>query len=355
MLIPATISLLISTIFLNLGLAAGGAVLAPQKAQAAGKVLGVVEYSPPNNIKVEPAASKLNKAMVRVMEESKRLPALPQLPGLDLPLNSLPQNADKPVEMENNPEAVEFDLAAENGAIFDAQKNQLYFSKRPDRAWPIASITKLFTAYTFLDYNPGWDAVYEIKAEDKREGGRIYLYTGDQVTVKDLFYFSLVGSDNTATAALVHATGLSEPEFTQKINEKIKNLGLKNTRFADAVGLSDNNISTAREIALFAKIALAQPDISRAALTKRYEFTTKQGKKKSIDSTDQLLSAFPENGVKIMGGKTGFINASGYCLVSCFKNEAGEEIVTVVLGAKSDADRFALTKKMVDLYYGAKP
>jgi len=360
MLIPAAISLLISSIFLNFGLAAGGAFTKPQKAEAAeaGRVLGVIEYLAEENLLVE-REDKFNQAIVKVIEEAKSLPlpALPQLPGLELPLNSLPPDSAKPENgvIRDNPETVDFDLPAANGVIFDLQNDQLYFAKRPDRAWPIASITKLFTAYTFLEYNPGWETVYEIKAEDKREGGRIYLFTGDKVKVKDLFYFSLVGSDNTATAALVHSTGMSELEFAQKINDKNKNLGLKNTRLADAVGLSDNNISTAREIALFAKTALAEPEISRAVLTKKYEFTTEQGKRKSIESTDQLLNVFPANGVNILGGKTGFINSSGYGLVSRFKDEAGKEIVTVVLGAKSDGDRFALTRKMVELYYGAKP
>jgi len=356
MLIPITISLLISTIFLNLGLAFGGAFTQTKNARAveAGKVLGVTEYLAKENLLVE-RGNEFNQAIVKVIEKAKSLPmpALPQLPGLDLPLNTLPQNGDK--QETDNPATVNFALPAANGVIFDLQNNQLYFAKQPDRAWPIASITKLFTAYTFLDYNPGWETVYEIKAEDKCAGGKIYLFTGDKVKVKDLFYFSLVGSDNTATAALVRSTGMSEPEFVQKINDKIKSLGLKNTRFADTIGLSDDNISTAREVALFTKAALAEPEISRAVLTKKYEFTTEQGKPKSIESTDQLLNVFPENGVSLLGGKTGFIDSAGYCLVSRFKNDAGQEIVTVVLGAKSDGDRFDLTKKLVELYYGAKP
>jgi serine-type D-Ala-D-Ala carboxypeptidase (penicillin-binding protein 5/6) len=355
MIIPATISLLISTIFLNLALAINFDFKAQDKVNAAGngRVLGVTEYQAEKNIFVEPG-NKLNDAIVQVIEEAKSLPlpTLPQLPSLDLPMQKLPENSDND---QANKESVDFDLPAENGAIFDLQNDQLFFSKRSDRAWPIASITKLFTAYTFLDFNPGWETSYEIKAEDKREGGKIYFFPGDIVKVKDLFYFSLVGSDNTATIALVHSTGLSEQEFVQKMNEKIKEMGLKNTRFEDAVGLSQANISTAREIALFAKTALANSEISRATLTKRYECATEQGRKKSIDSTDQLLDVFPENGVNILGGKTGFINSAGYCLVGRFKNHLDKEIITVVLGADSDTDRFDLTKKMVKLYYGAQP
>ena len=276
---------------------------------------------------------------------------MPPLPQLNLPTEKLPPDREK----EAAAKTVSFDLAAENGAILDGQSQDLFFSKRPDRTWSIASITKLFTAYTFLDYNPGWETIYEIKPGDKREGGKIYLFTGDKVKVKDLFYFSLVGSDNTATAALVSSTGLTEAEFVAKVNNKIKELGLKNTRITDVAGLGDANISTAREIAQFANIALETEKISRASLTKKYEFTTEQGRKKSITSTNELLNIFPESKISLLGGKTGYINASGYCLVSKFKGQDGRSIVIVVLGADSDASRFSLTKELVNLYYGVKP
>ena len=351
MLIPAAISLILSAIFLNLSLLFPGAVSFPHGFEPvqAGRVMGMSESAAKRDVLIE-QNENLNKAIVRVMEDAKTLPlpALPQLPSLDLPLVRLPENQNKQAEADK----INYDLPAANGVIFDCQNNNLYFAKRSDRQWPIASITKLFTAYTFLDYNPGWETSLTVKAEDKREGGEIYLFAGDKVKVKDLFYFSLVGSDNTATAALVRSTGLSEEEFVQKMNLKIKELGLVNTRLVDSVGLKDSNISTAREVAEFASMALARPEISRASLTKKYEFTTEQGRKKSITSTNELLSSFPQGGVNILGGKTGFMNSAGYCFVGQFANQAGEAIVTVVLGADSDSGRFVLTKKLVELYYG---
>jgi len=355
MFIPVTISLILSTIFLNLGLALSGQFLVSDNINSAkaGLVLGVSEYQAASKIMVE-QGNNFNQAVVRVMDDVKSLPlpSLPQLPQFNMPMQKLPQS---PVKEAVATETVSFDLAAENGAILDCQNYNLFFSKRPDRAWPIASITKLFTAYTFLDYNPGWETIYEIKATDKREGGKIYLFTGDKVKIKDLFYFSLVGSDNTATAALVSSTGMAEEEFVAKINNKIKDLGLKNTRIVDAAGLKDGNISTAREIAQFANVALEADEINRAALTKKYEFTTEQGRKKVISATNELLNIFPEEDISLLGGKTGHINSSGYCLVSKFKGVDGRAIVTVVLGADSETSRFGLTKKLVDLYYSAKP
>ncbi len=354
MLIPIAIGLVVSTIFLNLNFFIQGDFITSgqNKRIKTGQVLGAAEYNGQGEISVE-QDNYLNQALAQVIEEVKTLPLpqLFQLPQLDQPIERLPLSQDDPPAGEQEPAIINFDFPAEVGLISDSNGDKLFFAKRPDRTWPIASITKLFTALTFLDYNPGFETSYVIKPSDKREGGKIYLFTGDQVTVQDLFYFSLVGSDNTATAALVQTTGLSEGEFIEKINDKIKALGLKHTRIVDPVGLNDGNISTAREIAEFSRIALANPEINRASLTKKYEFTTKQGRKKSIINTNELLASFPDKNISILGGKTGYINASGYCLVSQFKNDQGKTIVTVVLGADTDAGRFSITERLVDLYY----
>lgn len=348
MLIPITISLLISAIFLNFGLAFNGSFFSTEKIEPVsnGLVFGVTEFQETDRPEVD-QGSNFNKAISIVINEVKAIsiPQIFQPPQLDQSMFQSQAEKEKPIV---------FDFLAKNGVIL-AEDNNLFFAEQPDQVRPIASITKLFMAYTFLDYNPGWEFSYEIRPEDKREGGKIYLFTGDRVTVKDLFYFSLVGSDNTATAALVQTTGLSETEFVEKMNLKIKELGFKNTKLVDPVGLGDGNISTAREIALFTKIALAKEEISRASLTKRYEFNTAQGRKKTISSTNELLSSYPEKGISILGGKTGYINSSGYCLVGQFKKFDGRAIVTVILGATSDSDRFELTKKLVDLYYDNQP
>lgn len=359
MLIPAALGLIISTLFLNFFPFAKSVVFVSQQNNllSSSQVLGASEEKRWDNFFNQKNINPLSQSVARVLSDAKSLPLprIKQLPEIAEPIRKLPANEEKVSGNKISLELKTEDFTAQNGVILDCDNDDLSFARRPDRPWPIASITKLFTVYTFLDYNPGWEQIYEIKAEDRREGGKIYLFTGDKVTVKDLFYFSLVGSDNTATAALVAATGLSEEKFVEKMNDKIKESGLKNTRLVEPVGLKDGNISTAREVAMFAKIALAKDEIKKASLTKKYEFFTKQGRKKSITNTDDLLNIYPDQGVEILGGKTGYINSSGYCLVGSFKNNQGKSIITVILGADSDNGRFSLTKKLVDLFYKNKP
>ncbi|MEK7097490.1 MAG: serine hydrolase, partial [Patescibacteria group bacterium] len=227
---------------------------------------------------------------------------------------------------------------------------KILFDKNADKEAPIASITKLMTALVFLDHNPGWETIYEMKAEDKREGGKINLFTGEKVMVRDLFYSSLVASDNVATIGLINSTGMSLDDFIAKMNEKAMEIGLDNTKFRDPLGLNDNNVSNALEIARLANKTLLKDEIREATMTKIYEFKTQQGRAKIVYSTDDLLSVFPEDGIEIKGGKTGYTEAAGYCFVGKFGND-GDEIISVVLNGDSKNSRFDQTHTLVKWIY----
>jgi len=257
----------------------------------------------------------------------------------------------KPVIPQKIDQASNLEILADSSIAIDYKSRAVLFNQQADKQMPIASITKLMTALVFLDYNPGWEVVYQIRPEDIKNEGKVYLLPSDQVKVKNLFYLSLVGSANSATMALVHATGLTTEEFINQMNQKAQDLGLTFTTFDDPTGLSNNNVSTAVEIAKFTQVALADEVISQASLTKKYEFNTLSGRQIVAQNTDDLLDIFLQNGIKILGGKTGYIKTSGYCLVSKFINQAGHEIITVVLGAVSDSARFSQTKELAEWIY----
>ena len=305
-----------------------------------GKVLGIAEEN------TNYLYNRLDSVASKVVDGVKRLP-IPHLPRTEQAQGKLPDNKDKLEKIEVTP----FELNAVYGAVMDTQNNEILFNKEANKEWPIASITKLVTALVFLDNNPGWDGIYTITREDRRDGGKIYLYTGERVKIKDLFFLSLVGSANTATIGLVHSTGMTENEFVKKMNEKVKSLGLENTRFHDPVGLNNYNISTAKEIAKFAQVALSNKDITAATLTKKYEFTTQGGRRKVAYNTDDLLDIFPQNGVRILGGKTGYLMASGYCFVGKFTDHDGREMISVFLGGDTRSSRFTETHELIEWAY----
>lgn len=252
---------------------------------------------------------------------------------------------------EKKSDAVDIDLSAYSAAVLDVKDNLFIFEKNSNDRLRIASITKLMTALVFLDHNPGWDQVYEIKREDRRDGGKIYLYLGEKVTIRDLFYAMLVGSDNSATIALVHSTGLSEADFVALMNEKARSLGLLQTNFIDPVGLSNDNLSTAREVALLAQAALSKKEINQAVSTEKTEFSTVAGAIKTIESTDVLLNNFSDENIKILGGKTGYTELAGYCFVAKFVDASQHEIISVVLKTPTENERFKQTAKLVRWVY----
>lgn len=203
------------------------------------------------------------------------------------------------------------------------------------------------TALVFLENNPGWEESYTITRDDNIAGGYLNLFLGEQIKIKDIFATSLIASDNGAAMALVHASGLSEEEFVNKMNEKAKALFLVNTQFIDPTGLSDSNVSTAREVALLAKEALMKNEINDVVSKKEYLFSTPGGREKKIESTNYLLFDTSKNNFQILGAKTGYTDEAGYCFVGRFA-EDNREVISVVLNSDGKNERFKETKNLIN-------
>jgi D-alanyl-D-alanine carboxypeptidase len=283
------------------------------------------------------------------MEQAYDVPAETYAPFY--PENNLPKNQTIVVVPAKNDGMANLSIAASSSFAIDRDTGTILWSSNADAVRPIASITKLMTAFVFLNSRPDMDKIYQLQAEDVRVGGKSYIYPGDQVKVKDLFYLTLVGSDNTAAVALAKSLGLTEDEFVAKMNQQAKDFGLVNTKFDDISGLSSGNVSTAKEVLTLARKCLAVPQIRDTTIQNNYEFSTVGGRDVRIESTDQLLSIFPVDGINIVGGKTGHTNEAGYCFVGEFINSSGRKIMSVVMGTDSDAERFIQSKKLVKWIY----
>ncbi len=289
--------------------------------QASGKVLGIVEENvslTENNLATE--ILKQQAVFLPVVKEKNLTPVM------------------KDIHM------TEPEIFADSATVFDLTSRTVLYEKNAEDVASIASITKLITALVVLDLEPDLKQEYTLTENDRREGGRIFLFLGDTVTIDDLFNISLVGSGNTATVALVHALGFNEQEFVIKMNEKARELGLLNTKFVDPIGLSFNNVSTAYEVVEIIKTALEQEKIKITVTKSNYILKTKQGKIKRIESTDQLLNQ--KNDYQIIGGKTGYLVSAGFCFAGQFKQN-GHEIISVVLGSNGVEQRFVDTHNLV--------
>ncbi|PKM89107.1 hypothetical protein CVU83_00600 [Candidatus Falkowbacteria bacterium HGW-Falkowbacteria-2] len=252
----------------------------------------------------------------------------------------LPENSDKPVVTEAP------SVSAKSAAVLTDDGHVWLEVKSGERQQPIASITKLMTALVFLDKNPGWEKTYTISRADLVDGGKVNLFVGDTVTIKDLFNSSLVASDNGATLALARSTGLSDDEFIVAMNIKAKALGLMQSSFADPIGLNNDNLSNAKDVARLAKAALDQPDIAAAVGKPSYEFITVKGRTKKLESTDWLLETDSVSGMQAVGGKTGYTDSAGYCFVGRFRDVSGRSVIVVVLDSGGKNERFQQARSL---------
>ena len=232
----------------------------------------------------------------------------------------------------------EFRLTAKSALVLDLDKGTVLYDKNSEEVRSIASLTKLMTAMVFLESGVDLFDTITISRQDARTSARSHLRPGETFYLLDLLHASLMPSDNRATRALVRATGLSPQEFVERMNRKADSLGLVNTEFSDPTGLDADNVSTAWETAKLLKMALSYPLISQITTKTSYKFfcLNKRRRMHQLSNSNRLL----RDDYEVLGGKTGFIGRSGWCLAVMLKN-IEEKLCVVVLGASSNMRRFA--------------
>ncbi|MBI3255515.1 MAG: D-alanyl-D-alanine carboxypeptidase [Candidatus Andersenbacteria bacterium] len=239
----------------------------------------------------------------------------------------------------------QFDAAS--AVLLDTTDTHILFQQNAFERRPIASISKLMTAMVALDYGIPWDKEADIQLEEYTQGGRLLLFNGEKVTMRDLFNASLLGSANNATLAYVRQLGMPKQEFIQAMNRKAVELGLEQTEFFDVTGLNPKNVSTAYEVAVLAKTAFEKyPDIAKATSQKEYAFTVAtSGRAHTIRNTNKLVS---ELGDATGGTKTGYLYEANYCLVMAGEGELASRI-GVILGSPSENGNFGDMRRLLHL------
>lgn len=223
--------------------------------------------------------------------------------------------------------------------LIDTKRGTLIAVKQADMPRPIASITKLMAALVVLDRNPDWNRFITFESKDQRKGDIARIFPGEEFRIGDIWNLMLVASSNDAAALLSRAMFGSEAEFVVAMNKKARDLGLYRTHFEDAAGLSVENVSTAREVAIMARLALSFPKIRNTVVQRQITFLPEGKLPRSAYSTNQLLRWFNLPGVQLFGGKTGHIDESGYNFVLA-AGDSGHELIGVVLGSSTNNARF---------------
>jgi D-alanyl-D-alanine carboxypeptidase (penicillin-binding protein 5/6) len=230
--------------------------------------------------------------------------------------------------------------------LVDPRDDSVLASSSPNKRLPIASTTKLMTAYLVLKHlKPDQmiaAASYHPSASAEITLG---LRPGERMRVRDLLYGLLLPSASDAAETLAVGVSGSVPAFVTAMNQAAQQLGLTDTSYANPIGLDDpDNYSSARDLVTLASILLRNPLFARIVNTP--SATLQSGDHpRQVTSRDTLLGEVPW----INGVKTGHTLGAGYVLVGSGSQDS-TTLISAVLGAPDEATRDADTLKL--LQYG---
>jgi D-alanyl-D-alanine carboxypeptidase (penicillin-binding protein 5/6) len=236
-----------------------------------------------------------------------------------------------------------FSTDAKSYLAVDLANGQVLEKRNEDTRLPVASLTKLMTAYVILRGQPLEKEMsvpaFSVRQDDSLMG----ISQNEKLTVRDLLRGLLVNSGSDAAQTLAINDSGSNQAFVVKMNSESQRIGLANTHFDNPVGWdSQNNYSSAKDMAILARILLNNDFFKETVSKKSLIVTTKGGRQIKLVNTNLLL-----NDSDIVGVKTGFTNNAGECLVN-LRVKDGHSIMTVVIGSR---DRFGQTRSFLDWIY----
>ena len=259
--------------------------------------------------------------------------------------NIIEENEKKEIE-ETASEYSRPTINSRKYVIYDRLSGRCIYGKDENKQTAMASTTKIMTILIVLEHCKLTDVVTMDKKAAKTGGSRLGLSEGDKVTVNDLLYGLMLRSGNDAAVALAIHTAGSVEKFAQLMNDKAKELGLKNTHFVTPHGLDNpEHYTTAFELAKLTDYALKNEKVLEIVKTKTTTINI-NGYNRQISNTNELLG----NVEGVYGVKTGFTNNAGRCLVTAVKR-GDMDLIIVVIGADTRKDRAKDSMKLIEYAY----
>ena len=236
-------------------------------------------------------------------------------------------------------------IVAKAYVLVDVLSGQTLAAQNADEPREPASLTKLMTAYlAFAALRDKQIVPSQMVTVSERawraEGSRMFIEPRKAVSVDELLRGEIVQSGNDAAIALAETIAGSEVAFVERMNSEAARLGMKNTHFVNATGLSaPQHVSTAADLArIAAAIVRDFPEYYPLYSIKEYRYNNI-----TQSNRNRLLWSDPY----VDGMKTGFTDAAGYCLVASAKR-GPRRLLSVVLGAGSDAARASESQKLLN-------
>ena len=242
-------------------------------------------------------------------------------------------------------------VEAKGWLAYDLTQDEILCGNKIDEARPIASITKLMTAVVGMEFAGGVDQRIRIGPEAAAVGeASMHLTKGEVLTVKELMYGMLLRSGNDAAEALAQGVGQRRSMFIQLMNQKAKELGMKQTEFVNPTGLDEDNgranLSSPLDLAVLVKYIIKEhKEIVNICGTSEIRLpATNEHKFYYLVSQLGLEQTYP--GMK--GLKPGNSDYAGLTLVG-LAEDGGREVVAVLLDSPSPRED---VRKLFDRAFG---
>jgi D-alanyl-D-alanine endopeptidase (penicillin-binding protein 7) len=229
--------------------------------------------------------------------------------------------------------------------VMDQDTGQVLAQKNDNVVLPVASLTKVMTALLVVEAKQPMDEVLTITEEDvdKERNSRSRLKIGSTLTREEALRLALMSSENRAA----HALGRTYPggltKMVEAMNARARALGMQNTRYVDPTGLSNENRSTARDVATLVAVAGKHPVIRDFSTTPTH-LAELSGRTLQYRNSNRLVRS-EESGWEIALQKTGYIVEAGRCL-TMLANVAGHNLIMVLLDADTNGARVADAQRL---------
>lgn len=233
------------------------------------------------------------------------------------------------------------DTASRHAILLDAQSGQVLAQKRADERTAPASLTKMMTVLLVIETEPDLDKQVTLPEDifpalQTEKASMAGFVPDETVTV----YGAMLPSGAECCEALARLVSGSEDNFAELMNQKAAELGMKNTHFTNATGLTDTeHYSSAADMAKLLQAALHNTTFRTIFTTKHYTTTATAQHPEGVSLTSTLLGKLDgtelPTGTRIEGGKTGYTAAAGLCLAS-LAIVNGKEYILVTLAAPGD-------------------
>lgn len=242
--------------------------------------------------------------------------------------------------------AADLGINAKAVILVEESSGNVLYEDNPDERLPIASVTKIMTMLLIMeavdDGKITLDDMVSVSENAMSYGGStMFLETGEQLTVNDMLKGIAVASANDGCVAMAEYLAGSESAFVDMMNDKARELGMENTHFMNTNGLDeDDHYSSARDVSIMSRELIKHKTI--------FNYTsiwmdTLRGGKFQLANTNKLIRFYDgANGLKT--GST----SKALCCLSASAKRNDMQLIAVVLGAPTSAQRFSSAKALLD-------